>query len=26
MPEHVQKEINDTAIKIKALKWTIYDD
>jgi hypothetical protein len=26
MPEHAQKEINDTAIKIKALKWTIYDD
>jgi hypothetical protein len=22
MPEHVQKEINDTDIRIKALKWT----
>ncbi|MFZ0894730.1 MAG: hypothetical protein WAZ77_09530 [Candidatus Nitrosopolaris sp.] len=26
MSEHMQKEISDTAIKIKALKWTIYDD
>jgi hypothetical protein len=26
MPEYVQTEIKNTDIKIKALKWTIYDD
>jgi hypothetical protein len=26
MPQYVQTEIKNTHIKIKALKWTIYDD
>ena len=26
MPEYVHIEIKNTDIKIKALKWTIYDD
>jgi hypothetical protein len=26
MPEYVQAEIENTDIKIKALKWTVYDD
>jgi hypothetical protein len=26
MPEYVQKEIYDIDIKIRELKWTIYDD